>query len=74
MSRDFAAVLSWFAIHRLSVTVAAVLATTSAGVAEPAALVENVVGHSALTEVNSPDHFFTQAYFPSILTNWGSFV
>ena len=48
MSRDFAAVLSWFANHRLSVTVAAVLATTSAGVAEPAALVENVVGHSAL--------------------------
>jgi hypothetical protein len=32
--------------HRRSV--AAVLATTSAGVAEPAALVENVVGHSAL--------------------------
>ena len=51
MSRDFAAVLSWFAIHRLSVAIAAVLATTSAGVAEPAALVENVVGHSALTEV-----------------------
>jgi hypothetical protein len=23
---------------------------------------------------NSPDHFFTQAHFPSILTNWGSFV
>jgi hypothetical protein len=23
---------------------------------------------------NSPDHFFTQAYFPSILTKWGSFV
>src|ERR1700737_2473986 len=51
MSRDFAAVLSWFANHPRGVTVAAVLATTSAGVAEPAALVENVVGHSALTEV-----------------------
>jgi hypothetical protein len=51
MSLDFSGLFSSFVIPRLSVAVASVLATTSGGVAEPAALVENVVGYSGPAEV-----------------------
>jgi len=53
MSRDFSGIFSWFATHPAGVAVAAVLATTSAGLAAPmqVALVENIIGHSTAVEV-----------------------
>jgi hypothetical protein len=51
MSRDFPSPLRWSAIHALGVALAALLVMTSAGVAGPAALVENVVGDSAPARV-----------------------
>ncbi|HEY7243001.1 MAG TPA: hypothetical protein VH678_03855 [Xanthobacteraceae bacterium] len=49
MPRDFSGLFHWLAVRPAGVTVAAVLATTSAGVAAPlqVALVENVIGHSS---------------------------
>ena len=50
MSCDFLGRFSWFTVG-VSVAITAVLATTSGGVAAPAALVEKVVGHSEPAKV-----------------------
>ena len=53
MPRGSSGLFSWFATCPMGVAVAAVLTTTSAGLAGPmqAALVENVTGRSAQVEV-----------------------
>ena len=53
MPRGSSGLFSWFAACPMGVAVAAVLATTSAGLAGPmqAALVENVTGRSAQVQV-----------------------
>ena len=51
MSRDFLRLFELVQHPRLSVAVTAVLATTSGGVAGPAALVEKIIGHSESAKV-----------------------
>jgi hypothetical protein len=51
MSRDFLRLFELVQHPRLSVAVTAVLATTSGGVAGPAALVEKIIGHSEPAKV-----------------------
>jgi hypothetical protein len=55
MSRGFLGLFGWFTIPRLSVAVTALLATTSGGVAAPAALVDKIIGLSAVRDMEYLD-------------------
>jgi hypothetical protein len=51
MSREFSGLIGWVATYRFGIALVSLLATTSGGVAEPVALIENRIGRSAPAEV-----------------------